>query len=307
VTFQNFLDQKFPLKTHADLREGILKFVEGYNAADATKASSLALREEWTSEDNPIQWRPEGGYKKLIDLLMKDIPGKNVELKLSSPVNTIEWGPAGIQAKTSSGTYQSEKILVTVPLPVLSSGAVKFEPPIPRYQEAAGKIGMGSVIKCLFEFDEPIWQTSKGREMHFLKFLFSDAQIPTWWSQLPDETPLLTGWLGGPSASKLGGDRDKLFKVALDSLAYLLEFPEAKLRKHLKAWEIMDWKSDPFSQGAYSFATIETPAARTTLCTPVDNILYFAGEALYDGPHTGTVEAALTSGKDAAHRMIAAF
>jgi monoamine oxidase len=39
------------------------------------------------------------------------------------------------------------------------------------------------------------------------------------------------------------------------------------------------------------------------LCTPDDNTLFFAGEALYDGDSPGTVEAALASGKDAAKKL----
>jgi monoamine oxidase len=304
MPFQDFLDRQFPSERYADLREGITRFVEGYNAADARKASSFALREEWSAEDNPAQSRPTGGYGRLIDLLVKSTPPENIEVKLSSRVEVIHWGTSGTYVKTNSGTHQAEKILITVPLPVLTSGTMAFEPPLPRYTEAAGQIGMGSVIKFIFEFDEPVWQNSKDRKMPSLKFLFSDASIPTWWSRLPDPTPLLTGWLGGPSAAKASNSKDKLFDVALDSLGYLLNRSEAELKQHLKTFEIIDWRSDPFAGGAYSFATVDTPSARKILNTPVDNILYFAGEALYEGPHTGTVEAALTSGKETAQRIL---
>jgi hypothetical protein len=35
--------------------------------------------------------------------------------------------------------------------------------------------------------------------------------------------------------------------------------------------------------------------------------LFFAGEALHEGPEIGTVEAALITGRDAAHRIVASF
>ncbi|HET7179358.1 MAG TPA: FAD-dependent oxidoreductase, partial [Chryseosolibacter sp.] len=63
------------------------------------------------------------------------------------------------------------------------------------------------------------------------------------------------------------------------------------------------WVADPFAGGAYAFATVETPNARALLTRPVQDTLYFAGEALYSGPAMGTVEAALVSGREVAARM----
>jgi hypothetical protein len=36
----------------------------------------------------------------------------------------------------------------------------------------------------------------------------------------------------------------------------------------------------------------------------VENTLFFAGEGLYEGAHTGTIEAALVSGETAAKRIL---
>jgi monoamine oxidase len=39
------------------------------------------------------------------------------------------------------------------------------------------------------------------------------------------------------------------------------------------------------------------------LCDPVEDTIFFAGEALYDGSEMGTVEAALVSGKRVAKEI----
>jgi monoamine oxidase len=93
--------------------------------------------------------------------------------------------------------------------------------------------------------------------------------------------------------------------MAMNSMAYVLNCPADTVEKEIKAFYFKNWKTDAFTSGAYSYATVETPAARKILNTPIENTLYFAGEALYDGPHTGTVEAALVTGKEAARRIIA--
>ena len=44
--------------------------------------------------------------------------------------------------------------------------------------------------------------------------------------------------------------------------------------------------------------------ARKILNLPVQETIFFAGEALYDGEVPGTVEAALVSGREAAEKVI---
>lgn len=307
MTFEEFLKQKFPFEKHQSLHSNIKKFVEGYNAADSHKASALALREEWLQEEDPTQYRPEGGYGKLADLLLELSMKKGLEIQLSKIVTHIEWNEDGVIVKIITGeAFSAQKALVTVPIGVLRAEKIKFEPPLPSYLNASKNIGFGSVIKFLFQFSEPFWQNNSIRKMPSLKFLFTDATIPTWWSQLPHTTPVLTGWLGGPVAEKLNNDEGQLFSMAIDSLSYIFRCETSFIRQKITAFHIYHWKYDPFSCGAYSYATVETASAKKLLNTPMENVLYFAGEGLYDGPHTGTVEAALSSGKETARKMLLA-
>ena len=64
------------------------------------------------------------------------------------------------------------------------------------------------------------------------------------------------------------------------------------------------WSSDPFARGAYSYATPRTREAQSRSALP-DLGVFFSGEAFYTGPEMGTVEAALASGHETAHRIIA--
>ena len=71
---------------------------------------------------------------------------------------------------------------------------ISFDPVINEYKRAALQIGWGSVTKILLQFKEAFWN----EEEKNIGFLFSGEIIPTWWTQLPNKYPLLTGWLGGP-------------------------------------------------------------------------------------------------------------
>ena len=133
---------------------------------------------------------------------------------------------------------------------------------------------------------------------------FSTAPVPTWWTQLPDDSALLTGWLGGPRAYQLQhSDKKIILDQALSTLALFFSMRSEELQHKLVASQIVNWPAEPFTRGAYSYATCDTPAAVKVVTQPVGNTLFFAGEALHDGPQMGTVEGALASGLQAAKEM----
>ncbi|MBT1700621.1 FAD-dependent oxidoreductase [Fulvivirgaceae bacterium PWU4] len=308
MTLGEFLSRHFSGPEHSAFRDSITRFVEGYNAADLSKVSALAIREEWSQDDEPEQRRPAGGYGQLMEHLLAQVLQQGVTVHLSSIVSHIQWQPGKVVIETTDGnSYSAQKVLITVPIGVLQHERITFTPAIPAYLEAAKNIGFGSVIKFLLEFKTPFWENLVARPVHNMGFMLSDATIPTWWTQLPDTTPLLTGWLGGPSAAQLHTGAEQMLNEALRSLSYIFDCSVDLLRQQLRHWYISDWKNDPFACGAYSYATIETPRAREILNTPVADTIYFSGEAVYDGPHTGTVEAALVSGREAAIKMLHAY
>ncbi len=66
----------------------------------------------------------------------------------------------------------------------------------------------------------------------------------------------------------------------------------------------MNWPADPYAKGVYSYTTPWSKDAITELRQPVENKLYFAGEALTLGHDVGTAEAALASGLATANKIL---
>ena len=171
-------------------------------------------------------------------------------------------------------------------------------------------MGFGAVIKILLEFDTIFWEdkTSKtltADSLENMGYLFSDEEIPTWWTQVPQHNAVLTGWVGGMAAAEKKDTSDEeLLKLSLHSLSKIFNRKPEKLREKLLAHKIINWTAEPYTRGSYAYDTIEAPAARKVLNTPVENTLFFSGEYLYEGSAMGTVEAALTSGEEAAKKMI---
>lgn len=303
----DFLAREFAGDAHAPLRAMATQFAEGYDAADARRASAWALRDEWAAGDVDDSPRPVGGYGPLLHWLARQAQAAGATIRLASPVRQINWQPGGAEVLTEAGpTYHARQVLCTVPLGTWQRAAgqpgyLGLVPALPAHRAAAAQLGFGAVIKVVLEFRTPFWQ----EQLPELEFLLSEAPVPTWWSQLPNACPQLTGWVAGPAAQRLqAASADTVLQLALESLAQLLATSLGALREQLRASYVCNWGAEPYVYGAYSYATVGAPAARAALATPVANTLFFAGEGVYEGPAAGTVEAALVSGQVAARAML---
>ena len=302
-----FLELNFREEKYKSLRESVKKFVEGYDAADIEKASALALKEEWSNE-NIQGYRPEGGYSQLMSFLAAEIKKMQGKLLLSAVVKNIMWKENEVEVVTTKGgRFTAKRVLITVPAAVLKRGLIEFDPPLLSHQKALDHIEVGGVVKFLVQFRDRIWENGEQtffRQMPGLNFLFSDAPVPTWWTQSPKEFSMLTGWLAGPGLKKLPSDEGSLLQLAFRSLSYLFGSNESNLKDYVTAIKVINWETDPFALGAYAYATLHTSEAIVTFSQPVANTLFFAGEAFYDGAEMGTVEAALATGNQTAEKII---
>jgi monoamine oxidase len=65
-----------------------------------------------------------------------------------------------------------------------------------------------------------------------------------------------------------------------------------------------DWNADTFSRGAYAYLPVNGLDMQQELARPVQDTIFFAGEATSVG-HIGTVHGAIESGQRAAKEVLA--
>jgi monoamine oxidase len=312
---EDFLNLFFNGEEYTALREFVSGFMTGYEAADIKRASIFSFREDWFDIGERSQYRVTGGYGKMISALADECVRRGCALRLSTVVKSIQW-QKGEVADDSGNVFSAKKILVTVPLGVLTADpklkdSLVFSPPVPEKIEAALQLGYGDVIKIILQFTDAFWKTKEaekatGQKMSNVGFILSDAEIPTWWTQLPDNSAVLTGWLAGTNAKKLtAATGEKILDAALQSLDFIFGLGTEELKQKLIAFGIFDWSMEVFTRGAYVYATPDASKHRKVLSAPVQGILYFAGEGLYTGKETGTVEAALANGLEVAKEILA--
>lgn len=299
-----FLETQFADRRYDELRRSITRTVEGYDAADPRRASTLALRDEWMGRDEGEHGRIAKGYGALVEYLASDCRRHGAAIHLGAAVAAIDESGDRIAASCHDGAaFEADGAILTVPLPLLSEIAL---PSAARERATeAADIGFGNVVKILFRFATKWWADHAGRDLADLSFLLSDAPVPTWWTQHPDGYPVLTGWLAGPKADRVSSlTTAELVDMGLASLAEIFALPVDRIRRELVASQAINWGNDPFAGGAYSYATPKTRAAQSALSKSDGGAIFFSGEALYAGPDMGTVEAALASGQETAQTIL---
>lgn len=285
----------------------IKRYTEGYNAASVTTASTFALRATLAEQDSE-QSRVQGGYSGLINFLLDDLKHQGARVHFSSPIDAVYWQEGFVEATGNGIKWTAEKIIITVPLGVLQHKKISFHPGIPSIENAIQSLGFGNVVKVVLQFDTPFWTDknhTSGRDLRQLHFLLSQEIFPTWWTPFPFHSALLTGWLAGPDANRfLSSSNEEILEVALASLAALFDRPGKGLLDQLVGWQVANWGGDPYSFGGYSFSTVGEWPHKELIRNGVANTVFFAGEGLVDGMEMGTVEAALRSGTETAHRLL---
>ena len=290
VSFHAFLArQRLPQLT----RTLATMMVQGFDAADPGLASAREIVKEWGGGGLGVsQPRPQGGYGPLLEFLARE---RNVQLQTT--VREVRWKRSSVEVR---GTFRGEPwsawapcAVITLPLGVLQSSSVRFTP---RLHKPLAKLASGPVVRVAMAFREAFWE----KQHPGVAFFHSpEARFPTFWTPLPMHAPLLTAWAGGPKAAWLTGSSEKtLLRSALESVRSVLGRIEEP-----RAFLIHDWQADPYARGAYSYVKVGGTGAREQLAAPLEETLYFAGEAT-DIEEFGTVGGALASGIRAAREII---
>lgn len=141
-----------------------------------------------------------------------------------------------------------------------------------------------------------------GRSLAQLSFVHSaDDDVPIWWTAAPARSATLVGWAGGTTATRLVARGSAEVEArAIGAIARLFGMRRARAESLIEACWYHDWRADPFTRGAYSYALVGGSTAAKQLAKPVARTLFFAGEAASPEGRTGTVHGAIGTGYRAA-------
>jgi monoamine oxidase len=294
-------------------KDGVLSrlVVEGFHAAPLGDVSARALAEDASANGNPRQARVRGGYDRVTEALLKGSDSQWLTIELGARVRRVRWSEQGVTLSCSRGGHELEcvarRCLVSVSIGVLAAPpaeGIEFSPPLRARNAALSGLAMGQVTKVVLTFRRGSFPGS----FEDGSFLHDPAsEFATFWARASNDELQVTAWAGAKHALVLSGlETDALSQRACAALARTLELSPSRVEAALLDTHHFDFASDPLTRGAYSYVRPSGSGAAEELAKPVEDTLFFCGEAL-SPQNAGTTSGALGSGQHAAREILRAM
>ncbi|MBC2658502.1 FAD-dependent oxidoreductase [Pseudomonas sp. MSSRFD41] len=296
-TIAEMIEVKLLEVSDSELREWInFILTTGFEADLACAADDISMINYtcdagYQGEDDCIV----NGYSAMLELL-----AKGCQIHCESVVSEIEQTSSGVTVRCANGRIENgSHVILSVPLGVLKSGAIKFSPALSSQKRfAIEQLGFGCFEKLVFQFNNSFWKTA---ENDARGILIKDHPIFPYWVDVTvsPERPTLAAHVCGPKAIELSKlDDDTAFDMAMSALSSACGgVPAVPV-----AWHRTNWLSDPFSCGAYTHIPPSVSLQEIDNLGKPEGRLLFAGEAT-SAERFGYVDGAYISGLREAQRL----
>lgn len=234
------------------------------------------------------------GYDALIHYL-----ATGLDIRLNEKVTRIAYNDRRVTVSTTSGIFEADRAIVTLPIGVLKQGDVAFEPGLPaKKQTAIEALGVGVLNKTYLQFPQVFWE----RSTDWIGYISEEKGQFSGWLNLYPSTgkPILAAFNVGDFGRTIETFSDRqIVDRAMQtlSLMYGTDIPNP-----VDA-QITRWFSDPFARCSYSSPVVGiADTTRSDLAEPILNRLFFAGEAT-NSDYPSTVHGAYLSGQREGDRI----
>lgn len=218
--------------------------------------------------DTGENWPVTDGYGNLVARF-----GAKVPVALNTAVEGVALARDRVVVRTVRGAIDARTVLVTVSTGILASGRIAFDPPLPDWkQEAIAAIPLGNHNRIALVFDgDPFGDDAPEHVIDL------DGDVPMLLHIKPYGHPFAVGATGGRFASWL--ERAGV-EAAVENVAERLRRVfGGDVTRRLRGRIVTAWGTDPWTLGAYSTCLPGEAHQRAALAAPVDERLWFAGEA----------------------------
>jgi monoamine oxidase len=174
---------------------------------------------------------------------------------------------------TNQGTLHTKAVIVTVSTEIVSRGDIKFDPQLPSWKRSAFEnVPMGVIDKITLQFEEDLFKANM-----VTSYYQDEEGLMLDYLLRPFGLNVVITFVGGSMARELEkAGVEAAIELALEGLA---EAFGEDVWDGLEKRHFTKWASDPFAYGTYISANVGHAQDRKKLAQPVDDRLFFAGEA----------------------------
>lgn len=266
-----------------------------FSLIHAADPDQVSVKDVMTEDTAGGDWPVRDGLGRMMTGL-----GADMQVSLNTIAEEIDWSARHhVTARTNRGTVTARTALITVSIGILQSGLVKFRPALPA-----------ATVSAIDSFSPGI---ANRVALHFDRDVFGDA--PSNFTIVNGDTEPLAihiptfgfNYVVGQTGGRYAGHLTRAGQKAATD--YVLDRVAAVfgngIRKHLVRSIVSAWETDPWVLGAYASIKPGHFGARQRLAEPIENRLFFAGEAV-GMPMVATCGGAYLSGAQAIGRVAAA-
>ncbi|MDL5055830.1 FAD-dependent oxidoreductase [Oscillatoria laete-virens NRMC-F 0139] len=260
--------------------------------------SVARLSAQWYDSDNGFEGDEvlfAQGFRAIADFLAREL-----HIELGQVVQAIHWDRSPVRVMTQKSEFAADGVVVTLPLGVLQAKRVHFVPELPSdKQNAIAQLGMGVLNKCYLRFPTAFWPA----DVDWLTHISANRGEWTEWVSFKRiaDMPILLGFNAADWGREIEAWSDR--QIIASAMQTLRTIFGAGIPEPID-YQITRWATDPFSLGSYSYNAVDaTPNLREVLAAPLNDRVFFAGEAS-ERDYFGTTHGAYLSGLRAAREIL---
>jgi monoamine oxidase len=267
----------------------IVENIAGDQGAAASRLSVFGNNqdeENWISGDDDFKFQ-----ETFFDLFDKQIASEvKDKILLNTIVSKIDYSQSEIIITASNNRlFNADKVIITVPIPILKSGDIQFIPSLQNEKiNAFSKIGMDAGMKVFLKF------STKFFDQNIIGGAICAAYADDSIGKAQSDNILLAFIMGDQAAYLTALANDTAITNAL--LQELDLMYNGQATTSFIAAHVENWTTNPFVKGAYSYSTVGMGDARKIATQSISKKIYFAGEAMNINGHHQTVHGAVETG-----------
>jgi monoamine oxidase len=236
--------------------------------ANGAELDRVSVKDYVRYEDSGTNWRLREGYGRLFEALAEGQP-----VALGAAVTLVNHRGRAIRLETARGIVTAARVIVTVPTSILAAEELRFDPPLPDKAAAAAGLPLGVDDKLFISLSGQLPRIE--RDAYLVGSTTSRETMS--YQVRPFDRPAIYCFFGGRWAAALEREGEAaMFSFAAGELARLFG---NDIRRQIAPLASTAWAHDPWARGSYSYALPGHADDRALLAAPVDDQLFFAGEA----------------------------
>lgn len=278
---------------------------EQFIGTTVDRASAVYNRSEGIEKMSEEKYR--SGAKSFSNILLDNYAPVLPYVLNNTAVQSIDYTGSKIKVTDSLQVERVyDQLIITVPLSILKLSAsqangISFKPELPSSKrEAMDKLGMDAGVRVLLKVNKKFWNNGSST-------IYTDGTIGRFEVIKSDDSKsqyVLSASVHGAKAEETLNNMSEAEIVHMIKNEWKASM-SSDVANSIVDSKVIFWSKEAHIQGSFSYHKVGgSTESRAELARPVENRLYFAGEACNTGNNSGTVHGAIDTAQTAVKAIL---